>query len=175
MYHPSVCRKKELCTDENLFFTKYMKFYFSLNIIWLASWESISFLSSQSVKVANKIYSLTQCSLNVNECHWHILVGNNGVFPKCFQWICWIQWQKIFIAGKGFEPQSPLVFETSMLPKRQPDTCDLNSAQFMLQWFIWFPEFAEFSESFSHSGKTLMRELNHDVVVSRCDWGHGIL
>ena len=26
----------------------------------------------------------------------------------------------------------------------------------MLQWFIWFPEFAEFSENFSHLGKTPM-------------------
>ena len=33
-------------------------------------------------------------------------------------------------------------------------TGSLNSAQFMLQWFIWFPEFAEFSENFSHLGKT---------------------
>ena len=27
-------------------------------------------------------------------------------------------------------------------------------AQFMLQWFIWFPEFAEFSEHFPYLGKT---------------------
>ena len=25
-----------------------------------------------------KIYSLTQCSLIVNECDWHILAGNDG-------------------------------------------------------------------------------------------------
>ena len=32
----------------------------------------------------------------------------------------------------------------------------LNSAQFTFQWFFRFPEFAEFSENFSHLGKTPM-------------------
>ena len=30
--------------------------------------------------------------------------SHNGVFPKCFQWIRWIQWQKYLITVKGFEP-----------------------------------------------------------------------
>ena len=35
-------------------------------------------------KVGTKIYSLTQCSLTVNECDWHILAGNNErINPHC--------------------------------------------------------------------------------------------
>ena len=37
----------------------------------------ILFLSSQSAKAGTKIYSLTQCSLTVNEYDWHILAGND--------------------------------------------------------------------------------------------------
>ena len=52
--------------------------------------------------------------------------------------------KKIVITAKGFEPQPPLVWGTG----------SLNVAQCVLQWFIWFPEFAEFSENFPHLGKT---------------------
>ena len=34
------------------------------------------FLANQQ-KAGTKIYSLTQCSLSVNECDWHILEGND--------------------------------------------------------------------------------------------------
>ena len=39
--------------------------------------QSILFLSKQSAKTGTKIYSLTQCSLSVNECDWHILEDND--------------------------------------------------------------------------------------------------
>ena len=37
--------------------------------------QSILFLSSQSAKSMHR--NLTQCSLTVNECDWHILAGND--------------------------------------------------------------------------------------------------
>ena len=108
---------------------------------------------------------------------------SNGVFPKCFQWICWIQWQKYLITVKVLEPatQPPLVWETSMLPQHQLDTCErqetLNWAQFMLQWFIWFPEFAEFSEKYRSFRKNSSifsfpwRNLSKNtVLVSHVTW-----
>ena len=35
------------------------------------------FFPANQEKAGTKIYSLTQCSLTVNECDWHILAGNN--------------------------------------------------------------------------------------------------
>ena len=49
----------------------------------------------------------------------------------------------------GSNPLSP-VWETETLPLCHRYTANrrqLNSSQFMLQWFLRFPEFAEFSES----------------------------
>ena len=39
------------------------------------------------------------------------------------------------------------------------ETGSLNWAQFILQWFISFPEFAEFSEFLFHLGKTPLSEV----------------
>ena len=39
--------------------------------------QHILFLSNQSTNTDTKIYSLTQCSLTVNECNWHILADND--------------------------------------------------------------------------------------------------
>ena len=41
--------------------------------------ETIHFISFQPIseKAGTKIYSLTQCSLSVNECDWYILAGND--------------------------------------------------------------------------------------------------
>ena len=39
--------------------------------------NSYYFSWANQQKVGTKIYSLTQCSLTVNECDWHILVGND--------------------------------------------------------------------------------------------------
>ena len=54
----------------------------------------------------------------------------------------------------------------------QQDTCEtgsLNWTQFMLQWFITFPEFAKFSEFLFHLGKTPLSvwKLWHLIV-----WDH---
>ena len=35
------------------------------------------FFPANQQKEGTKIYSLTQCSLTVNECDWHILAGND--------------------------------------------------------------------------------------------------
>ena len=39
--------------------------------------NSYYFSRANQQKAGTKIYSLTQCSLTVNECDWHILVGND--------------------------------------------------------------------------------------------------
>ena len=59
---------------------------------------------------------------------------------------------KIFvIIVKGSNLQ-PLVLET----RHMWETESLNLLQFMLQWFIRFPEFSEFIEFLFHLGKTLI-------------------
>ena len=74
-----------------------------------------------------------------------------GVFPKCFQWI---QWQK-YLSLKGLEPATSYVRDqdaTTSQARHRSQTGFLNWSQIMLQWFIRFPEFAEFmdfSESFA--------------------------
>ena len=84
----------------------------------------------------------------------------NWVFPKCFHWIRWIRWLKIFvITVKRFEPAISCVRDqdaTTTPARHIQETGSLNWSQYMLQWFIRFPEFAEFS---FHSGKTPMRRL----------------
>ena len=39
--------------------------------------NSYYFSPANQQKAGTKIYSLTQCSLTVNECDWHILAGND--------------------------------------------------------------------------------------------------
>ena len=39
--------------------------------------NSYYFSRANQQKAGTKIYSLTQCSLTVNECGWHILAGND--------------------------------------------------------------------------------------------------
>ena len=39
--------------------------------------NSYYFSRANQQKAGTKIYSLTQCSLTVNECDWHILAGND--------------------------------------------------------------------------------------------------
>ena len=84
----------------------------------------------------------------------------NWVFPKCFHWIRWFQPLKMFVfAVKGFEPAISCVRDqdaTTTPARHIQETGFLNWPQSMLQWFIRFPEFAEFP---FHSGKTPMRRL----------------
>ena len=67
-----------------------------------------------------------------------------------FHWIRWIQWQKIFvITVKGLKPVTSCVRDqdaTAVPARHMSETGSLNLAQFMLQWFIRFPEFAEFND-----------------------------
>ena len=64
-------------------------------------------------------------------------------FPNCFHWI-----QRIFvIIVKLLEPATSCVSyqDATTAPARHMwETGSLNWSQFMLQWFIWFPEFTEF-------------------------------
>ena len=71
---------------------------------------------------------------------------NNGVFPKCFSLNSVNSVTKIFVIEKA---------QTCHILKRDQDattesvwhmwvTGSLNWVQFMLHWFIRFPEFAEF-------------------------------
>ena len=46
---------------------------------------------------------------------------------------------------------------TTAPPRHMWETGSLNWAQFMLQWFIRFPEIAEFSEFLFHLGKTQLK------------------
>ena len=39
--------------------------------------NSYYFSRANQQKAGTKIYSLSQCSLTVNECDWHILAGND--------------------------------------------------------------------------------------------------
>ena len=44
---------------------------------WLERDNPYYFFPANQHKTGTKIYSLTQCSLTVNECDWQILVGND--------------------------------------------------------------------------------------------------
>ena len=83
---------------------------------------------------------------------------HNWVFPKCFHWIHWIQWLK-HLPSKGFKPATSCVRNqdaTTVPTRHRWEALYLNWPKFMLQWFITFPEFAEFIESLFHLGKTPM-------------------
>ena len=68
------------------------------------------------------------------------------------------QLTKIFvITVKELEPATSWVRDqhaTSVPARHMWETGSLNCAQFMLQWLIRFPEFAEFGEFLFHLGKT---------------------
>ena len=71
-----------------------------------------------------------------------------------------------YIVKSLFEPATSCV-KTKMLPQRRQDTgtASLNWAQFMLHWFITFPEFAEFTEFPINSEKTPMFTLYTDMEL----------
>ena len=73
-------------------------------------------------------------------------------FLNVFHWIRWIQWQKIYDIKRTrtCHPVTSCVRDqdATTLPARHMwEIGSLNWAQFMLQWFISFSEFTEFSES----------------------------
>ena len=55
--------------------------YFLLSLVSKLKWNERDnpyyFFQANQQKPDTKIYSLTQCSLTVNKCDWHILAGNN--------------------------------------------------------------------------------------------------
>ena len=79
-----------------------------------------------------------------------------------FHWIHQIQWQNIFfITAKWLEPATSFVRDqdASTVPARHMSEVEsLNWAQFMLPWFIRFPEFAEFTE-FSECSAPFRKKL----------------
>ena len=82
--------------------------------------------------------------------------SNHWVFPKCFHWMQWIQWQKILLIKRLFKLATSCVRsqDVATAPTRQrQQKWSSNWAQLMLQWLIRFPEFTEF---LIHLGKTPM-------------------
>ena len=91
---------------------------------------------------------------------WH---NTNGIFDfshywsfefflNVFHWIQRIQWQKIYDIRRTRTSHTATSCvrdqDATTAPARHMwETGSLNWAQFMLQWFIRFPEFTEFSES----------------------------
>ena len=73
------------------------------------------------------------------------------VFPKYCQWILWIQWQKYYILK--------MVIRACHFLCKRP-----RRYQFMLQWFIRFPEFTEF---LIHLGKTPLFATRTFVLFTR--------
>ena len=64
------------------------------------------------------------------------------------KWFHWIQWPK-YMPLKGLEPATSCVRDqdaTTVPARYMSGTVSLNWAQFMLQWFIRFPEFNEITE-----------------------------
>ena len=80
------------------------------------------------------------------------------------------QLTKIFvITVKELEPATSSVRDqhaTSVPARHMWETGSLNCAQFMLQWFIRFPEFAEFGEFLFHLGKTPLFSIRPVLLVS---------
>ena len=91
--------------------------------------------------------------------------------PLCGQnsWHTPMKTMEIFLnvfAVKGLEPATSCVRDqdaTTVPARHMWETGSLNWAQFMLHWFIRFPEFTEFSEVLPHLGKTPLPSGN-------CGW-----
>ena len=93
---------------------------------------------------------------------WFRFLSLYCIFPKYFHWIQRIHWQK-YLSLKGSEPATSCVRDQDVTT--EPGIWgigSLNLAQFMLQWFIRFPEFAEFNEN-----STPFRKKN---ALNRIEW-----
>ena len=64
---------------------------------------------------------------------------------------------------------------TAVLARHMWETESLNWAHFMLQWFIRFPEFVEFSEFLFHLGKTLLSNWTDSGTLLADKMQHGIV
>ena len=102
------------------------------------------------------------CSFELKQVFLYYVEGVGGisviwVSPKCFHWICWIQWQKYYILKRFLESVTSCVRyldATSVTTRHMSETGSVNWDQFMIQRFTRFPEFAEFTEFLIHLGKT---------------------
>ena len=118
------------------------------------------------------IYCATQRMYRNGLSGWNFsyMVVKYWRFSKCFHWI---QWQKYSPLQFKDLNLLPLVWETRMPLQHQTkhmwETGSLNWAQFMLQWFIRFPEFAEFTE-FNKSSAPFMKNSIVPVKMLRRRW-----
>ena len=72
------------------------------------------------------------------------------------------------ITLKGLEPATSCVRDqdaTTAPARHMCETGSLNWPQFKLQWFIRFPEFAEFSEFLFHLGKTPLSTICDHLIM----------
>ena len=78
---------------------------------------------------------------------------------------------KIFvITAEGLEPTISCVrdqYATAVPARHMWQTGSLNWPWFMLQWFIKFPEFAEFNEFLFHLGKTPVKNILEKKLPNR--------
>ena len=97
-----------------------------------------------------------------------------GVFPKCFPEFTEYSVTKIFvITAKGLELAISCVRDqhaTTAPARHMLETWSLNWLQFMLQRFIRFFEFAEFTESLAHLGKTPLTTQNLTQLRFDVSW-----
>ena len=91
-----------------------------------------------------------------------ISMQDNGVFPKGFTDSTIFSDKNISHYNKRartYHPDTSCVADhdaTTALARHMWEIGSLNWSQFILQWFGRFPEFAEFSKSSAHLGKTLL-------------------
>ena len=77
----------------------------------LARNNSYYFSRANQQKAGTKIYSLTQCSLIVNECDWHILAGkderiNSHCLTRVLQWWVYLCFEIYFLTDHHCKIQS---------------------------------------------------------------------
>ena len=106
--------------------------------------------------------------------------GFNGVFSKCFHWIRWIQWQNNWKSKRkiaGLEPRISCLRDrdsTTQPQSHRQQSRALYWTQFMPQWFLRFPEFTEFSESFApfRENSYVLPFFRRDFIFSVISWKH---
>ena len=119
-------------------------------------------LPPSSIYLSGQIYRAASCSRQYSalQTTTHSLQPkqqDNGVFPKCFLVNSLNSvTKKLLLQQKDSNPshllcERPTCYHSASTTHVRDR---ILKVQFMLQWFIWFPEFAEFSEHFPYLGKT---------------------
>ena len=120
-----------------------MPCYLSCNLTSIYMLEHFHLFEQK--KNCSRLWTLCQFPI-----HLVSVLTLNSVFPKCFHWIRWIHWQKnchYIKRAWTCHPATSCVRgqdHTTVPARHMWETGSLNWAQFMLQWFIRFPEFSEF-------------------------------